>query len=200
MAAELVDVLEPLGDVLAARNDPGWADLLVDVLGVVHDHHPPGVMIVDLALVAPVAVVMPELGFGAGRVVVKHPVRMHHVALAEHAGQRTLDDGIVEHELELRHQGEQVVAGVVVVVLPNELDEAVEHLPVELGGQLRLKGEVAVGDEGPHLLVGQQLRRRVLQEIGPLRERRDAVPEVELPLVLPGEVESLLVVPDRLPR
>ena len=142
-------------------------------------------MVVHLALVAPVAVVVPELGIAAGRVVVEHPVRVHHVVPAEHARQRAPDDGIVEDELKLGHQGEQVVAGVVVVVLSDELDEAVEHLTVKGGGQVGLKRYVAVRDEGPHLLVRQPLQDPVVHQVGALLERRNALSEIELPLVLP---------------
>ena len=165
VAAELVDVREPLRDVLAARDDPGGADALVDVLGVVHDHHPPRVVVVDLALVAPVAVVVPDLRVAPRRVVVEHPVGVHHVSLAEHAREGALDHRVVEHELELRHHREKVVARVVVVVLPDEADEAVEHPPVEPHRELGLQGEVAVREKRPHLLVRQQLGGRVTEQV-----------------------------------
>src|ERR1700712_2083157 len=87
--SELVDVAKPLSDALAAGNHASRSNIVEDLQGIVHDHDPPGPVVVYLAFVTPVAVMVPDLRIATGRIVVQHAMRVHHVVRTEYARQPT---------------------------------------------------------------------------------------------------------------
>ncbi len=132
--------------VLRSRHDPRGAHLPGGVLGVVEGHAPAG------AVVPPgPAVLVQLLGLAPGLPVVAEAVGVQVVVLPQQALQGAVDGGAVEDAADAGDPRQDVVAGVGLGL--EELVHLLEQLPVEVGGEAGVEGDVAVAQEPPQGVV-----------------------------------------------
>ena len=105
-------------------------------------------------VVVDVAVLVPGLAFASGGVEVAVPVRIEDVPLSEEAGQGPGYRGMPEDLPDLRDARQDVVSRV--PLLFQHRVELPAYALVKGGGVVGVNGQVSVGDEPLHLLVGEE--------------------------------------------
>ena len=95
-------------------------------------------MVMDLSLVAPIAIMMPNLLIAARSILVWKAMRMQPVVFTNDAGDCAFHDGVVDHLAKCGFKWQQVVAGIARAIFAKHVAHRIKHARVKTIGQLRL--------------------------------------------------------------